>query len=75
MLAHDHDMAATGLGQTGKHADEGSFARAIGAEQTEELALGNVQAHILERLKITFGAGVGLGDRLDGDSWHWNLTF
>ena len=75
MLAHDRDMAATGLGQTGKQADEGGLARAIGAEQTEELALGNVQAHVLECLKITFGAGVSLGDRLDGDSWHGNPTF
>ena len=49
--------------ERGHHADEGAFARAVGAEQAEDLAFGDAEADAADRLEVA----VALDDVFDGD--------
>ncbi|CAM5473184.1 hypothetical protein SSTU70S_05805 [Stutzerimonas stutzeri] len=61
---HVHRAAAL-VHQRGKNADGGGLAGAVGAEQGEEIAFGNVQVDALEGLEAV---AIGLGQLPDGQS-------
>jgi hypothetical protein len=50
--------------EAGQHADERGFARAVGAEQTEELAVGNVERDAIDGQILA----VLLDDAIKGNS-------
>ena len=51
VMASNKGMAAGERNQRGHHTDERAFARAVGAEQTEDFAIGHGKADILDRFK------------------------
>ena len=67
VLAHivpGHNGFARGDGnERGHHADERALAGAVGAEQTEDLALADAEVHILDGFEVA----VALPDVLDGN--------
>jgi hypothetical protein len=50
-VPHDRDRPAVGPHQTGERRDQRGLARAVGAEQAEELALANLEIDAAERLQ------------------------
>ncbi|MNV83578.1 hypothetical protein D3C71_1773940 [compost metagenome] len=62
-MAEHVDRAAGLVDQGGEDADGGGLARAVGAEQGEEVAFGNIQIDALEGLEAV---AVGLGQLSDG---------
>jgi hypothetical protein len=61
---HGHGAAAR-AGQASEDADQRGLARAVGAEQAEELAGLDVEAHIVEGADFAAGAAVRLADVLE----------
>jgi len=61
---HQH-TAVAGACQAGEDADQGGLAGTIGAEQSEELPLLDVQADLVECLERAFGRIKGLGNGLE----------
>ena len=57
-------LPAAGARQAGQDRDQRGLAGAVGAEQAEELALLDVEAHAVERAHVAARARIGLG-RLD----------
>ena len=62
-MAGDDSAAGGERDERGHHADERAFARAVGAEETEDFALGNRKADVLDGFKVA----ITLDDVLDGD--------
>ena len=62
--APDVDLAAGLHDQSGEDVDQGRLARAVGAEQPENLPARNVEADVVER---ALAALVGLRQRFDAD--------
>ena len=65
-LAAERDLAAAGLEQTGDGAQERGLARAVGADDADELAFGHVERDALQR------AHGAVGDGKVADLEHWN---
>ncbi len=63
VVAGNRCTAAGDGHQRGHHADEGAFACAVGAEETEDLAVGDGEADAL----YSFKGAIALNDVLDGD--------
>ncbi|MNV63350.1 hypothetical protein D3C71_1559380 [compost metagenome] len=62
----EHVDRAAGLGHQGREdADGGGFAGAIGAEQGEKIAFGDIQVDAMQRLEAI---AVGFGQLPDGQS-------
>jgi hypothetical protein len=65
-LAVDHDLAAGDLFQSGQHAQQRALAAARGADQHDELAIGDVEADAVDNLDLA----VGLLDVAEADRCH-----
>ena len=62
-LAVDGDVAGGDLLEAGEHAQQGGLAAARGADQHDELAVGDVDRYAVDHLD----GAVGLADVADGD--------
>src|SRR5690606_22626678 len=60
----DDDLAAVGLFLAGQHAEQGGFARAVTADDTDNGALGNGQRQVIDQhpIAVTLGYVVQLDD-------------
>ena len=65
VMAEHGDLAFAGFGQTGQDADEGGFARTVGAQEAKKLALLNVKTHPLQGLKGAPRGDIGFADLLE----------
>ena len=64
--AENLDLAAGGLGNAGDAMDGGGLARAIGAQKTEKLALGDFQRQVVHG---DGAAAIDLAQMRDGEGW------
>ncbi len=62
--APDRDRAAGLVDQPGEDVDQRRLARAVGAEQAEDLPARHVEADVVQR---PLAAGIGLGQLFDAD--------
>jgi len=67
IVAEHRDAAAAGARKAREDGDERRLARAVGPEQAEELALADVEAHLVQRAQRALGTAKGLGDVVEAD--------